>query len=571
MTSRLLGLVREQVLAAIFGAGNAMDAFLVAFRIPNLVRDLFAEGALSAAFVPTFTRHLTQHGKASAWRLANLVITALLLITGLLVVLGIVFARPLVTAFAADFALEPGKLELTVALTRVMLPFLPLVAVAAATMGMLNSLHRFFIPALSPAMFNVAIIVCAVALVPLMPALGQPAIMAIAIGAVVGGVAQVALQWPSLGREGYRFRPALDFSDQGLRRVLVLMGPGTIGLAATQVNLFVNTVLATGEAPGTVSWLGYAFRIMYLPIGIFGVSIATATLPAVSRHAAAAGGEDRPAIRRTMANSLSLMATLNLPATVGLVVLAVPVVQVIFERGAFLPADTLATAAALQFYALGLIGYSVVRITSPAFYALGQPLTPIKVSVASMLANVVLNLVLIRLPGEGGRVLLAGEPAPRPGPDAAGAGGAPEGQSLRHGLRPAGEAAVTGGSILRAGGAARASTGALPDGGEAGARSTGPLHGGAAARVPAPLWRRGTLRARGPAAVASGSTKGRGDVGGAPGGRGEAAAGGQAAAADRESEQAGRGAPAADDLRRSVGWVSTSLDVNLNDRASLRR
>jgi putative peptidoglycan lipid II flippase len=218
-------------------------------------------------------------------------------------------------------------------------------------------------------------------------------------------VAQVALQWPSLGREGYRFRPALDFSDQGLRRVLVLMGPGTIGLAATQVNLFVNTVLATGEAPGTVSWLGYAFRIMYLPIGIFGVSIATATLPAVSRHAAAAGGEDRPAIRRTMANSLSLMATLNLPATVGLVVLAVPVVQVIFERGAFLPADTLATAAALQFYALGLIGYSVVRITSPAFYALGQPLTPIKVSVASMLANVVLNLVLIRVMGYTGLAL----------------------------------------------------------------------------------------------------------------------------------------------------------------------
>jgi putative peptidoglycan lipid II flippase len=405
MTSRLLGLVREQVLAAIFGAGNAMDAFLVAFRIPNLVRDLFAEGAMSAAFVPTFTRHLTQHGKASAWRLANLVITALLLITGLLVVLGVVFAGPLVTAFAADFAAEPGKLELTVTLTRVMLPFLPLVAVAAATMGMLNSLHRFFIPALSPAMFNVAIIVCALALVPAMPALGQPAIMAIAIGAVIGGVAQVALQWPSLRREGFRFRPALDLHDDGLRRVLVLMGPGTIGLAATQVNLFVNTVLATGEAPGTVSWLGYAFRIMYLPIGIFGVSIATATLPAVSRHAAAAGGEDRTAIRRTVADSLSLMTTLNLPATVGLVVLAVPIVRAIFERGAFLPADTLATAAALQFYGVGLLGYSVVRITSPAFYALGQPLTPIKVSVVSMLANVVLNLALVRVMGYTGLAL----------------------------------------------------------------------------------------------------------------------------------------------------------------------
>jgi putative peptidoglycan lipid II flippase len=203
-----------------------------------------------------------------------------------LVLLGIVFAAPIVTAFAGDYAGVPGKLDLTVLLTRLMLPFLVFVALAAAIMGMLNSLQQFFIPALSPAMFNVATIVCALVLVPVMPSVGLPPIAAIAIGTLVGGVAQLALQWPLLRRQGFVYRPMLEWRDEGLRRVLTLMGPGTLGLAATQVNVFVNTVLATGEGTGAVSFLNYAFRLMYLPIGLFGVSIGTATLPAVSRHAA---------------------------------------------------------------------------------------------------------------------------------------------------------------------------------------------------------------------------------------------------------------------------------------------
>src|SRR5688572_15456680 len=194
MTSRILGVVREQVLAALFGAGNAMDAYNVAYRIPMLMRDLFAEGAMSSAFVPTFTRHLTVSGRESAWRLGNHVINALLVVTGTLVILGIIFAEPLVGAFAGAYREVPGKLELTIFLTRIMLPFLTFVAVAAAFMGMLNSLHRFFIPALSPAMYNVATIVCAFAVVPLMPAFGLPAIAGIAIGSLLGGVAQLALQ-----------------------------------------------------------------------------------------------------------------------------------------------------------------------------------------------------------------------------------------------------------------------------------------------------------------------------------------------------------------------------------------
>jgi putative peptidoglycan lipid II flippase len=402
MTSRILGVVREQVLAALFGAGNAMDAYNVAYRIPNLVRDLFAEGAMSSAFVPTFTRHLTTAGKESAWRLANYVINGLIVLTGLLVIVGIVFAEPLVELFAGAYRSVPGKLELTVFLTRIMLPFLSFVAVAAACMGMLNSLHRFFIPALSPAMYNVATITCAFAVVPLMPALGLPAIAGIAMGSLLGGAAQLAVQWPALRREGFAYRPILDWKDESLRRVLVLMGPGTIGLAATQVNVFVNTVLATGEGTGAVSWLNYAFRLMYLPIGLFGISIATATLPAVSRHAAL---DEEHHVRRTVADGLSLMMMLNVPATAGLLVLAVPIVRAIFERSAFTAADTAATAAALQFYALGLVGYSVVRIASPVFYALGENRTPVKVSVATVGVNAALNIGLVRFMGFRGLAL----------------------------------------------------------------------------------------------------------------------------------------------------------------------
>ena len=261
ITSRILGVVREQVIAAQFGAGAATDAYNVAFRIPNLLRDLFAEGAMSAAFVPTFTRYLTQAGKEPAWRLSNHVLNALIVVTGALVVLGIVFAPPLIRAFAADaFTADAGKLALTVQMARIMLPTLTLIALAAAFMGMLNSLHHYFIPALSPATFNVLTIVCAFTLVPLMPTFGLQPIVAIAIGTLLGGVAQLALQWPTLHREGFRYRLEIDWRDEGLRRMLTLMGPGAVGMAATQVNVFVNTLLATSTVEGAVSWLNLTFR-----------------------------------------------------------------------------------------------------------------------------------------------------------------------------------------------------------------------------------------------------------------------------------------------------------------------
>ncbi|MEZ5286032.1 MAG: murein biosynthesis integral membrane protein MurJ [Vicinamibacterales bacterium] len=402
MTSRILGLVREQVLAYYFGAGDAMDAFRVAFRVPNLLRDLFAEGAMSAAFVPTFTSYLTRNGRDRAWALGNSVLNGLLLVTGVLVVIGVIFTPVLVRLFAGDFAAVPGKIELTITMARVVMPFLTLVAVAAAFMGMLNALGHFFVPALSPALFNVASVVLVVALVPLAPRLGVMPIMIVAGVTLVGGLLQAAVQWPPLAREGFSYRPAIDIHDPGLRRVLLLMGPGTIGLAATQINVFVNTVLATGQGTGAVSWLDYAFRLMYLPIGLFGVSVATASTPAISRYVAA---QDLGRVRSTVAHAVGLTMLLNVPATLGLVVLADSIVRVIFEHGSFTPDDTAATAHALRFYAIGLLGYSVVRIVSPTFYALGHSRTPVMISVGSIAVNVALNVTLVRTMGYEGLAL----------------------------------------------------------------------------------------------------------------------------------------------------------------------
>ncbi|MGH9386177.1 MAG: murein biosynthesis integral membrane protein MurJ [Vicinamibacterales bacterium] len=402
IASRILGLVRDQVLAFYFGAGDAMDAFRVAFRVPNLVRDLFAEGAMSAAFVPTFTRLLTLHGRDRAWRLASSAINALLVVTAVVVLIALLLVEPLVRLFAAEFAAVPGKIELTVHLARIVLPFLTLVAVAAALMGMANSLGHFFVPALSPAMFNLSSIVVAVAFIPFAATLGVEPITIVAIGTIVGGIAQVAIQWPPLRQEGFRYQAVLDVRDEGLRHVLLLMGPGTIGMAATQINVFVNTMLATREGTGAVSWLDFAFRLMYLPIGLFGVSIATAAMPAVSRLAAEA---DFTRIRSTIAHAIGLMLLLSLPATLGLMVLAHPIVSVVFERGRFTAADTAATAAALQFYAVGLVGYSIVRIVSPTFYALRRSRLPVYASVGSVIANVILNVWLAGVLGFRGLAL----------------------------------------------------------------------------------------------------------------------------------------------------------------------
>ncbi len=403
MSSRLLGVVRDQVMAGLFGTGLANDAYQVAMRVPSLVRDLFAEGAMSAAFVPTFTKVLKQQGREAAWRLGNLVLNALIVVTGALVVLGIVFAEPLLQLLPdAPDTDNVAQLSLTVELARWVMPFLTLVAIAVALGGMLNALRKFFIPAVSPAAYNVGILISAVAFVPLARQLGWHPIVGIAWGTLLGGLGQILVQLPLLYREGFRYRPIVDFRDPGVREILMLMGPGTLGLAAAQVNVVVNTVLAVGEGEGAVSSLGYAFRLMYLPIGIFGVSVATAALPDLARQAAAGSAAE---MRRTISSAVRMMLMLNVPSAVGLMVLASPIIAFIFERGAFDATSTRMTAQALLCYAPGLLGYSAVKIASPAFYALGDARTPVAVSMASIALNLVLSLTLVRVMGFPGLAL----------------------------------------------------------------------------------------------------------------------------------------------------------------------
>jgi putative peptidoglycan lipid II flippase len=389
--SRLLGLVREQVFAALLGAGVYADAFQAAFRVPNLLRDLFAEGALSAAFVPTYAKAMAQGGRDRAFRLASRLLTVLAAILGLLVVAGYVFAGPLVRVLAPGFEGVAGKHELTVTLTRVMLPFLPLVSFAAVAMGMLNAHRRFGTPAVAPAVFNLVAIVWAAALWWWGFGAAQVA-MGWAVGTVVGGAAQFLIQVPALWREGWRPRPEWAPGDPDLGAVARLMAPATVGLAAVQVNIFVNTLFASYEN-GAVSWLQYAFRILYLPIGIFGVAVGTVVTTGLA-HRAAAG--DLNGMRQAVERALRLLAFLTIPATAGLVALATPIVRLLFERGRFTPHDTSQTAIALVLFSVGLVAYTSVKVLAPAFYALGRPRIPLLASAAAVATNLAFVLALYR-------------------------------------------------------------------------------------------------------------------------------------------------------------------------------
>jgi putative peptidoglycan lipid II flippase len=391
LLSRFLGVVREQVFAALLGVGLHADAFQIAFRIPNLLRDLLAEGALSAAFVPTYARVLAEKGRPEAHRFASKLLTFLGVILGALVLVGIATAWPIVTHLAPGFDDVPGKAELTVLLTRVMMPFLALVSFAAVAMGMLNAEERFGLPALAPATFNVVtitwgVILWMLGLPPSQVALGW------ALGTLLGGAGQFLIQLPGLRREGWRFHPEWAPRDEGLKRVGALMAPATVGLAAVQINIFVNSYFASYEA-GAVACLNYAFRILYLPIGIFGVALGTVATTGLAKSAAAG---DHESLRGTLRQSAGMAAFLTIPATAGLMVLATPIVRLLYERGAFAarPDATTRTAAALFLYALGLVAYTGVKVLAPAFYALGTPRVPLIASAAAVLTNLVVNVTL---------------------------------------------------------------------------------------------------------------------------------------------------------------------------------
>ena len=389
MLSRVLGLVREQLFAALLGASAFADAFVVAFRIPNLLRDLFAEGALSAAFVPTFADALRNQGRERAVRLANVVIGAVLVVVGGVTLVGILFSPQLVEAMAPGFSAVEGKREITVLCTRIMFPFLPLVSLAAVTMGQLNAQERFGPPAFASALFNVVAIVGGAFLF-LAGAQDEQAVIGWSVFTLLGGAAQLLVQLPAVRALGYRFRLIVDFADPGLRRIARLMGPATVGLAATQVNLFVNTIFAS-RVEGAPAWLSYAFRLMQLPIGVFGVAVATIATAGLARRAAE---RDLEGMRATLDQGLRLVAFLTVPSMIGLVALREPIVRLLFEHGRFGPADTVATAWATLGYAVGLYAYAGVKVVAPAFYALDRARVPLYASVSAVAANLLANVLL---------------------------------------------------------------------------------------------------------------------------------------------------------------------------------
>ncbi|MBC8208827.1 MAG: murein biosynthesis integral membrane protein MurJ [Desulfobulbaceae bacterium] len=392
MFSRILGLVREQLFAGLFGAGYAYDAFVVAFRIPNLLRDLFGEGALSAAFVTIFSQYDTTRSQEDTWRLASNVLMFFGLALSVLTLAGIYLTEPIVSVLAPDFALIPGKIELTSKLTRIMLPFLVLISLSAVVMGILNTKGKFFIPALASSFFNLGSIIGGVSLAMILPRYGQPAIVGMAIGTLIGGMLQLGIQLPTLLKTGFKFFPRLNITDPGLRKILRLMIPATIGLSATQINIFVNTNFASSCGEGSVSWLNYAFRLVQLPIGLFGVAFAIAAMPVMARYAAK---KDITGLKSTLLSSLTMIFSLTIPATAGLIILSEPIIRLIFERGAFSALDTTATAQALTLYAIGLFAYSANKILVPAFYALDNTRFPVIASFLAVAANILIITMTI--------------------------------------------------------------------------------------------------------------------------------------------------------------------------------
>jgi putative peptidoglycan lipid II flippase len=396
MFSRLFGLVREMIFARYFGAGFLYDAYVVAFRIPNVLRDLFAEGALSAAFVKVFTDVQIKQGEEAAWRLASLVLNALAIVMSIICIVGIIFSRQFVDLVADGFS--PEKAALATTLTQIMFPFILLVALAAVAMGVLNTKGVFGVPASASTVFNIVSILFGLGLaywlsgggwlgtadktaVP--DAASQWAIIGMAIGTLIGGAAQFLMQVPSLFKIGFRFTPVLSFSDEGVRRVIALMTPAILGTSAVQVNVLINTYFVSG-IEGAQGWLSYAFRLMQFPIGLFGVAVGTAAIPVLSRLASENKIKE---FRDTVSSSMNLVFLMTLPSACGLIVLGEPIVRLIYERGKFDATATSMTAVALAGYSIGLTGYAAIKILSPAFYALNDAKTPMIIAVASIGVN----------------------------------------------------------------------------------------------------------------------------------------------------------------------------------------
>ena len=388
LISRILGFARDALIANLFGAGMAADAFFVAFRIPNLFRRLLGEGSLTSSFIPIFTEYLSKKSKAEAGGLANAFFSLALVVLSVVTLAGIVFAAAIVTVMAHGFSSIPEKFRLTVTLTRMMFPYLLFVGLVALCMGILNSLRHFAAPALSPVLLNVSIILSALFLTPY---LREP-VMALAIGVVIGGISQLMLQLPFVWRNGIHLKPHWEPRHPGVIRVGGLMAPSIIGLAVTQINVLVDTIVASFLKEGTVSYLYYADRLLEFPMGIFAIAIATAVLPTMSEKAAK---NDMEGVKDTFSYALRLTLFLTIPAMVGLIALGIPIISLLFQRGIFTYNSTIDTSMALYGFAIGLPAFAGVRIIVPVFYSLQDTKTPVKVAVIAMLTNVTCDLLFM--------------------------------------------------------------------------------------------------------------------------------------------------------------------------------
>lgn len=388
MLSRVFGFIRDMVVAGFFGAGMATDAFFVAFRIPNLLRRLLGEGSLTVSFVPVFTEYLKTRSKEEACELANVTFTALSCILVIVTLLGLLFSPLIVTIMAPGFVKSPNQYDLTVFFTRLMFPYIFFISLVALCMGILNSLRHFAAPALSPVVLNLAMITAALT----MRGLFREPLLALVLGVLIGGVLQLAMQWPFLVRMGVWLKPDFRFTHPGLRQIGALIIPTILGSAVYQINVFVGTILASYLPKGSVSFLYYADRVVELPLGVFAFAVGTAALPSFSEHVSLGNLEN---LKKAISFSLRLILFIAIPATIALIALHVPIISVLFQRGAFDARSTLMTAEALFYYAVGLWAFSVIRIIDSAFFSIQDRKSPLKVAFVSIFVNVACSIILM--------------------------------------------------------------------------------------------------------------------------------------------------------------------------------
>ena len=398
--SRILGFIRDIILANLFGANAAADAFYIAYRIPNLLRELFAEGSMSSAFIPVFTEYHSTRSKQEAWDLASAAFTTLLTLVTIVTLLGILAAPSLVWLLAPGLHHDTAQLATTTLLTQIMFPYLLFVSLAALAMGILNALRSFAIPALAPVFFNVCVIVFALAISPLFD---EP-ILAVALGIVVGGLAQFMMQLPGLHKKGFLLFWNFHPTHPGVKRMGVLLIPTLLGLAVTQINLTISTILAS-YFEGGPTYLFYAMRLIQFPLGIFSVAMATAILPSLSTQAAKGAHEE---VRATVNFGLRMVFFIILPSMVGLMLLRTPIIHLFFEHGAFSALDTIGTASALFGFSVGLWAFASYRILAMAFFSLQDTRTPAAVAIVSVGINIGLSLWLMGPLAHMGLALAAG-------------------------------------------------------------------------------------------------------------------------------------------------------------------